>query len=62
MLHLTRRVNAVTEVIVALILSFSVAYGLWYGMESRILRWKDRIVPSPAHPGEELAAHASIST
>jgi hypothetical protein len=30
-------------------LSFGVAYGLWYGMESRILRWKDRKVPSPAH-------------
>ncbi len=33
-----------------LALSFAVAYGLWYGMESRILRWKDRRVPSPSHP------------
>lgn len=31
-------------------LSLAVAYGLWYGMESRVLRWKDRRVPSPAHP------------
>jgi peptidoglycan/LPS O-acetylase OafA/YrhL len=35
---------------VGLILSFAVAYGLWYGLESRILRWKDRNVPSTAHP------------
>jgi peptidoglycan/LPS O-acetylase OafA/YrhL len=35
--------------VVGLILSFAVAYGLWYGLESRILRWKDRNVPSTAH-------------
>jgi peptidoglycan/LPS O-acetylase OafA/YrhL len=35
--------------VVGLLLSFAVAYGLWYGLESRILRWKDRNVPSTAH-------------
>lgn len=48
-LHLPRRVDAVGGVLLGLALSFAVAYGLWYGMESRILRWKDRKVPSPAH-------------
>jgi len=50
-LHLPRRVGAVGTDLLALAMSFAVAYGLWYGMESRILRWKDRLVPSPAHPG-----------
>ena len=50
-LHLSGRTEAVTGTLLGLVLSFSVAYGLWYGMESRILRWKDRRVPSPAHPG-----------
>jgi len=49
-LHLSRRVDAVAAVLLGLLLSFGVAYGLWYGVESRILRWKDRRVPSPAHP------------
>jgi len=49
-LHLSRHVFAVADVGLGLVLSFAVAYGLWYGMESRILRWKDRKVPSPAHP------------
>jgi peptidoglycan/LPS O-acetylase OafA/YrhL len=40
--------------LLGLVISFSVAYGLWYGMESRILRWKDRKVPSPAHPSDAL--------
>jgi hypothetical protein len=31
-------------------LSFITAYLLWYGMESRILRWKDKRVPSHVHP------------
>jgi peptidoglycan/LPS O-acetylase OafA/YrhL len=48
-LHLPRRTGAVCDVLLGLALSFAVAYGLWYGMESRILRWKDRKVPSPAH-------------
>lgn len=48
-LHLPRRVDAVSGVLLSLALTFAVAYGLWYGMESRILRWKDRKVPSPAH-------------
>jgi peptidoglycan/LPS O-acetylase OafA/YrhL len=50
-LHLSWRVNAVSVDLLGLALSFAVAYGLWYGMESRILRWKDRKVPSPAHAG-----------
>ena len=48
-LHLPRRVDAVSSVLLGLALSFAVAYGLWYGMESRIQRWKDRKVPSSAH-------------
>jgi peptidoglycan/LPS O-acetylase OafA/YrhL len=36
--------------LLGLIFSFAVAYGLWYGMESGILRWKDRRVPSSSHP------------
>jgi peptidoglycan/LPS O-acetylase OafA/YrhL len=48
-LHLSRRVNAASLALLGLVMSFAVAYGLWYGMESRILRWKDRKVPSPAH-------------
>jgi peptidoglycan/LPS O-acetylase OafA/YrhL len=47
---LSPRTAAVVSVLVGLALSFTVAYGLWYGLESRILRWKDRRVPSPAHP------------
>ncbi len=47
-LDLSRRVGAVSAVFLGLAMSFAVAYGLWYGMESRILRWKDRKVPSPA--------------
>ncbi len=31
--------------LLGLLLSFSVAYGLWYTLESPILRWKDRMVP-----------------
>lgn len=51
MLHLSRRMNVIAVVLLGVTLSFAVAYGLWYGMESRILRWKDRKVPSPAHFG-----------
>jgi peptidoglycan/LPS O-acetylase OafA/YrhL len=40
----------IVQALLSLILSFALAYGLWYGMESRILKWKDRRVPSPAHP------------
>lgn len=58
-MHLTRRTGAISEVILGLALSFSVAYALWYGMESRILRWKDRKVPSPAHPQDAQYAPAS---
>lgn len=47
---LSQHASAVVSVLLGLVLSFGVAYGLWYGLESRILRWKDRRVPSPAHP------------
>jgi len=47
--HLSHRVDAIAVVLLSSVLSFGVAYGLWYGVESRILRWKDRKVPSPAH-------------
>ena len=49
-LHLPRRADAVSAVLLGLALSIVVAYGLWYGMESRILHWKDRLVPTPVHP------------
>jgi peptidoglycan/LPS O-acetylase OafA/YrhL len=49
-LPLSPRDKAVAAVLLGLVLSFGVAYGLWYGLESRILRWKDRRVPSQAHP------------
>jgi peptidoglycan/LPS O-acetylase OafA/YrhL len=46
---LSRHAGAVAAVLLGLVFSFGVAYVLWYGMESQILRWKDRRVPSPAH-------------
>ena len=49
-LHLSRRANAASDALLGLALSFAVAYALWYGMESRILRWKDRLVPTTARP------------
>jgi peptidoglycan/LPS O-acetylase OafA/YrhL len=48
--HLSRHLGLFTELLLGLVFSFAVAYGLWYGMESAILRWKDRKVPSTAHP------------
>lgn len=48
-LHLGRRIAASTSTLLGLALSLAVAYGLWYGMESHILRWKDRFVPTSAH-------------
>lgn len=55
-LHLSRRVNAVSVDLLALVMTFAVAYGLWYGMESRILRWKERKVPSPAHAQADMVS------
>jgi len=40
----------IIQTLVSFGVSLSVAYALWYGIESRILTWKDRHVPSPAHP------------
>jgi peptidoglycan/LPS O-acetylase OafA/YrhL len=47
---LSRHGAAITQTLLSIVVSFAVAYGLWYGMESKILNWKDRHVPSPAHP------------
>jgi peptidoglycan/LPS O-acetylase OafA/YrhL len=47
--HAPESIRMGLVIVVGLILSFVVAYGLWYGLESRILRWKDRNVPSTAH-------------
>ena len=58
--HLSRHVAVVCQVLLGLLLSFAVAYGLWYALESRILHWKDRKVPSPAHPGVNQYASASV--
>jgi peptidoglycan/LPS O-acetylase OafA/YrhL len=55
-LHLSHRAAAIASVLLGLVFSFGVAYGLWYGMESRILRWKDRLVPSQAHPQQKQLA------
>jgi peptidoglycan/LPS O-acetylase OafA/YrhL len=49
-MHLTGHAGVAAAVLLGLLLSFGVACALWYGMESRILRWKDGRVPSPAHP------------
>lgn len=43
---LSRRSGAVAQTLIAAALSFGIAYALWYAMESRILNWKDRHVPS----------------
>ena len=51
MAHFPRHIEAIAGVLLGLVLSFAAAYGLWYGMESHILRWKDRAVKSPAHAG-----------
>lgn len=51
MLHLSRHVNSACALSLGLAMSFAAAYGLWYGMESRILRWKNRKVPR--HLAEE---------
>jgi peptidoglycan/LPS O-acetylase OafA/YrhL len=32
--------------LLGLLLSMGVAYGLWYALESPILRWKDRMIPN----------------
>jgi peptidoglycan/LPS O-acetylase OafA/YrhL len=45
---LSRRPSAIVTVLVASITSLLIAYGLWYGLESPILRWKDRHIPSRA--------------
>jgi len=47
---MSRHESAVVQVLLSLVVSFAVAYGLWYAMESPILNWKDRHVPSRAHP------------
>jgi len=47
---LSRHEAVIIQVLISIVVSFSVAYALWYGMESRVLKWKDRNVPSPAHP------------
>lgn len=61
MLSWSRRVSAVSQVLLAAMLSFGVAYALWYAMESRILCWKDRKVPSPAHVTQPLAETAPVA-
>lgn len=54
-LHLSRRLDAVCSTLLALALSLAIAYALWYGMESRILRWKDRHVPKSLEMAAEIA-------
>jgi peptidoglycan/LPS O-acetylase OafA/YrhL len=47
---LSKHAGLAVQLLLSIAVSFGVAFGLWYGMESRILKWKDRNVPSPAHP------------
>lgn len=53
---LSRRSSAIVAVLVALSVSLLMAYGLWYALESPILRWKDRHIPgsAPVSPGTVL--------
>lgn len=46
----SQHVQVIVKVLLSTGVSFAIAYALWYGMESRILNYKDRRVPSPAHP------------
>ncbi len=55
--HLEHRIQVVLTHLIALLLTFIVSYSMWHLIESRILRWKDRIVPSP-HPSQEISAGA----
>jgi len=48
--NLSRRPEAIVQVLLSVMFSFAVAYGLWYVMESRILRWKERNVPVAVQP------------
>ncbi len=52
--HLSRRASTLSSTSLGLMLSFGLAYALWYGLESRILRWKDRKVPNPTHARKSL--------
>jgi peptidoglycan/LPS O-acetylase OafA/YrhL len=59
--HFGRRLNAVMIDVVALTLTFAVAFAMWYGFEAYALRLKDRYFPSiaepkPARPAERTQA------
>jgi peptidoglycan/LPS O-acetylase OafA/YrhL len=58
-LHLPRRIDAVGSAGLGVVLSLAVAYGLWYGLESHILRWKDNPVPSSREETVEADVIAS---
>jgi peptidoglycan/LPS O-acetylase OafA/YrhL len=45
---LSRRVNAVSVDILALLLTALLSYGMWFGLEIYTLRLKDRFFPAPA--------------
>jgi peptidoglycan/LPS O-acetylase OafA/YrhL len=47
--HFSKHEALILEITLGLTLSFGTAYMLWYGMESRILRLKDRYVTTQAH-------------
>ncbi len=48
-LHFSGPVSYASAASLALVLSLGLVYALWYGMESRILRWKNRAVPVARH-------------
>lgn len=58
---LSRHADVICSRTLGIVLSFAVAYALWYGMESRILRWKDHRFPSPAHPQAPQPPSLAIS-
>lgn len=54
-IHWDHRILVILTDLLALLMTFIVSYSMWYLVESRILHWKDRIIPSP-HPNQANTA------
>jgi peptidoglycan/LPS O-acetylase OafA/YrhL len=54
-LHLSAHASAVLVVVAGIGLSCGFSYAMWYGLESKALRWKDRLFPSSHSPELSLA-------
>lgn len=48
-LHLAKHPGVLFQTAVGAALSFAVSYAMWYGVEARVLRFKDRVSPAPVH-------------